>query len=122
MQQLTQVLLDLGDRSEAAVQIERARMLLTSLQDGAEVQMTRLDQFEQQVAGRPGAAMLAEPLTEREIAVLHLLRGTLSLRGIGYELHLSANTIKTHVQAIYRKLGVSTRRDAVERGHLVGLL
>jgi LuxR family transcriptional regulator, maltose regulon positive regulatory protein len=121
MQQLTQVLLDLGDRSEAAVQVERARMLLTSLQDGAEVQIIRLDQFEQQIAGRPSAVALADPLTEREIAVLHLLRGTLSLRGIGYELHLSANTVKTHVQAIHRKLGVSTRHDAIERGHVAGL-
>ena len=45
--------------------------------------------------------------------MLHLLQGTLSLREIGQELHLSANTIKTHAQAIYRKLGVSTRHDAV---------
>jgi hypothetical protein len=35
---------------------------------------------------------------------------------------LSANTIKTHVQAIYRKLGVSMRRDAVEQGREAGLL
>ena len=41
---------------------------------------------------------------------------------IGQELHLSANTIKTHSQAIYRKLGVSTRHDAVRQGHDAGLL
>ncbi len=65
---------------------------------------------------------LADPLTEREVAVLRLLQGTLSLREIGQELHLSANTIKTHAQAIYRKLGVSTRHDAVARGREVGRL
>ena len=65
---------------------------------------------------------LADPLTEREVAVLRLLQGTLSLREIGQELHLSANTIKTHAQAIYRKLGVSTRHDAVVRGREVGRL
>ena len=54
--------------------------------------------------------------------MLHLLQGTLSLREIGQELHLSPNTIKTHAQAIYRKLGVSTRHDAVERGRQVGRL
>ncbi len=54
--------------------------------------------------------------------MLHLLQGTLSLREIGQELHLSANTIKTHSQAIYRKLGVSTRHDAVLHGHDAGLL
>jgi ATP/maltotriose-dependent transcriptional regulator MalT len=56
------------------------------------------------------------------VAVLRLLQGPPSLREIGQELHLSANTIKTHVQAIYRKLGVSMRRDAVEQGREAGLL
>jgi len=53
--------------------------------------------------------------------VLRLLRGTLSLREIGQELHLSPNTIKTHTRLIYRKLGVSTRRQAVEQGHRAGI-
>ena len=52
--------------------------------------------------------VLGAPLTEREAAVLRLLRGSLSLREIGQELYLSQNTIKTHTQAIYRKLGVSS--------------
>jgi ATP/maltotriose-dependent transcriptional regulator MalT len=34
---------------------------------------------------------------------------------------VSANTIKTHTQAIYRKLGVSGRFDAVEAARLLGL-
>jgi len=53
---------------------------------------------------------------------LRLLRGTLSLREIGLELYVSANTVKTHTQAIYRKLGVSTRHDAVEQGRQAGIL
>jgi LuxR family transcriptional regulator, maltose regulon positive regulatory protein len=65
--------------------------------------------------------LLVEPLTERELAVLHLLAGTLSLREIGQEMRVSANTIKTHTQAIYRKLGVSGRFDAVEAARLLGL-
>ena len=65
---------------------------------------------------------LAAPLSEREVAVLRLLRGTLSRREIGQELHVSANTIKTHTQAIYRKLGVSTRHDAVRQGEQAGIL
>jgi len=63
----------------------------------------------------------AAPLTEREIAVLHLLGGTLSLREIGQELFVSANTVKTHTQAIYRKLGVSSRTEAVEQGRELGI-
>jgi LuxR family maltose regulon positive regulatory protein len=53
--------------------------------------------------------------------VLRLLRGTLSLREIGQELHLSPNTIKTHTRVIYRKLGVSTRHQAVEQGRRAGI-
>ena len=53
--------------------------------------------------------------------MLRLLRGTLSLREIGQELYLSQNTIKTHARAIYRKLGVSTRHDAVAKGREIGV-
>ena len=65
---------------------------------------------------------MAEPLTEREVAVLRLLGGTLSLREIGQELFVSVNTVKTHTQWIYRKLGVTTRHDAVEQGKHAGIL
>ena len=119
---LTQVLLDMGDRSGAAALIEQARLLLASLPDPAQTLLARLERLERQIAGRPKVVSLADPLTEREVAVLRLLQGPLSLREIGQELHLSANTIKTHVQAIYRKLGVSMRRDAVEQGREAGLL
>ena len=53
--------------------------------------------------------------------MLRLLAGSLSLREIGQELYVSANTIKTHTQAIYRKLGVSTRHDAVARARQLGI-
>jgi LuxR family maltose regulon positive regulatory protein len=86
------------------------------------MQWTRLVRLDRLMAGQSRTASLADPLTEREVAVLRLLRGTLSLREIGRELHLSQNTIKTHARAIYRKLGVSTRPDAVEKGREAGLL
>ncbi len=73
--------------------------------------------------GRQGRhAAPVESLTESEIRVLRLLRGSLSLREIAAELFLSPNTIKTHTQAIYRKLGVSTRADAIVRGRDTGVL
>jgi len=73
------------------------------------------------VMGCEETAPLAEPLTEREVAVLRLLGSSLSLREIGQELFVSANTVKTHTQAIYRKLGVSARHDAVVRGNQRGI-
>ena len=65
---------------------------------------------------------LAEQLTEREVRVLQLLYGSLSRREIAAELGVSPNTIKTHTQAIYRKLGVFTRHDAITRGQDTGIL
>jgi LuxR family maltose regulon positive regulatory protein len=117
------LLLDIGDRRGAAALLDDARDILTSLPDGAEAQLTRLGQLERRIATRqPRVITLASPLTERETAVLQMLGGTLSLREIGQELHLSQNTIKTHTQAIYRKLGVSTRHDAIDKGREIGVL
>ncbi len=119
---LAPVLLDLGDRSGALASLDEARQLLAAWPDGSETLWTRLVRLDRLLAGQLRAASLADPLTEREVAVLRLLRGTLSLREIGQELHLSQNTIKTHVQAIYRKLGVSARPDAIEKGRQADLL
>jgi LuxR family transcriptional regulator, maltose regulon positive regulatory protein len=51
-----------------------------------------------------------------------MLRGPMSIAEIAQELELSPNTIKTHTQAIYRKLGVSARPAAVARARELGLL
>ena len=120
---LASVLLDVGDRPGAAALLDEAREILTLLPDGAEAQLTRLERLERRIATRQSRVIsLADPLTEREAAVLRLLGGTLSLREIGRELNLSKNTIKTHTRAIYRKLGVSTRHEAVAKGREIGVL
>ncbi len=119
---LAPVLSALGDRPGATALADEARLLLVSAPDGADAQLARLDQLERQFAGPPRALRSRGPLTEREVTVLRLLRGTLSVREIGEQLCVSQNTIKTHVSAIYRKLGVSSRQDAVARGHDIGTL
>jgi LuxR family maltose regulon positive regulatory protein len=117
------LLIDTGDPAQAAALLAEAREVLTTLPDGAQAQLARLERLASRQTARPAVTRhIAEPLTEREEAVLRLLRGPLSLREIGQELFLSANTIKTHTRAIYRKLGVSTRAEAVESGHEAGLL
>ena len=118
---LAQVLLDTGDRAGAAELANEAREVLTALPDGAQAQRARLEALEQQLTSRRRAVPSAEALTDREAAVLRLLRGTMSLRDIGQEMFISPNTVKTHTQAIYRKLGVSTRREAVDRAKHLGL-
>jgi ATP/maltotriose-dependent transcriptional regulator MalT len=121
MFRLVPVLADLGDRAEGAALLGEARRVLTSLPDGAEAQLARLDQLERRLPHRPPVAP-GEPVTEREREVLRLLQGTLSLRDIGRELYLSPNTIKTHTRALYRKLGVSDRQDALAKARELGLL
>ncbi len=121
MVRLAAVLDDLGERPAAAALAGEARQLLTTCPDGAQAQWDRLHRLERRLMrARPGAA--GDPLTARQVTVLRLLQGTLSLREIGQELYLSPNTVKTHTQAAYRKLGVSTRQDAVARAQQIGVL
>ncbi len=72
--------------------------------------------------GRAGGGEVLDPPSAAELAVLRLLASDLSAREIGAELFLSPNTIRTHTQAIYRKLGVNSRADAVARAHALGLI
>ena len=65
---------------------------------------------------------IVEQLTERETAVLRYLPTSLSQREIASELFVSANTVKTHSAAIYRKLAVSSRKAAVQAARDLGLL
>jgi len=119
---LGQVVLDQGNRARAERLAGAAREVLTELPDGADAQRARLEALEGRLASPRRAAVLAEPLTGREEAVLRLFDGDRSLRKIAKELYVSLNTVKTHTQSIYRKLGVSDRKDAVARGRDLGLL
>ena len=73
--------------------------------------------------GRPPVPSgLVEPLSERELDVLRLLRGDLSGPEIANELVVSLNTVRTHTKNIYAKLGVTSRRAAVRRAEELELL
>ncbi len=119
---LAQVKLELGDRAGAEGLADEARYLLSTLPGDAGAPQARLAALDRRIAGHSRVVSPDEPLTEREVAVLRLLGSTLSLREIGQELYVSANTIKTHTQAVYRKLGVSARHDAVEQARKRGIL
>jgi LuxR family maltose regulon positive regulatory protein len=119
---LASVLHDLGDLSEAAALLGEAADLLASLPDGAEAQRARLRRLERRLTAPVPAAPLTAALTQRERAVLWLLQGGLSQREIAQELSVSLNTVKTHTRAIYRKLGVSSRPEAIARGRGLGIL
>jgi LuxR family maltose regulon positive regulatory protein len=57
-----------------------------------------------------------------ELRVLELLPTHLSLAQMAERLCVSTNTVKTHSKALYRKLGVSSRAEAVEEARTLGLL
>ena len=66
--------------------------------------------------------MAPSSLTPAELRVLSLMPTHLSFREMGRRLYISANTVKTHAHAVYRKLDVSSRSDAVLRARSMGLL
>jgi LuxR family transcriptional regulator, maltose regulon positive regulatory protein len=78
--------------------------------------LDRLRRAAAEGAGRSqeGRADLVESLTERERDVLRFLASRLTVREIADELYLSVNTLKFHLKAIYRKLGVNSRAEAAE--------
>jgi LuxR family transcriptional regulator, maltose regulon positive regulatory protein len=72
-------------------------------------------------AAEPGATS-GEPLSAAELRVLELLPSDLTYREIAARLYLSLNTVRTHGQRIRRKLGASTRDEAVSAARRLELL
>ena len=64
----------------------------------------------------------ASALSGAELRVLPLLATHLSFPGIGAEMFLSPHTVKSQAMSIYRKLGASSRHQAVTRARDLGLL
>jgi LuxR family maltose regulon positive regulatory protein len=69
-----------------------------------------------------GVEPLAEHLSERELEVLRLVAAGMKNAEIAKELFVVIGTIKSHLNSIYRKLGVSSRTRAVSRARHLGLL
>ena len=75
-----------------------------------------------ELTGQPWIEPLVEPLTERELAVLGGLVEGLSNPQIGQRLYISVGTVKAHTAAIFRKLDVANRTEAVARAKDLKLL
>jgi LuxR family transcriptional regulator, maltose regulon positive regulatory protein len=65
---------------------------------------------------------LVEPLTNRELEVIDLLAQRMSNKEIAAKLFISPETVKRHTINIYQKLGVNSRREAVDKAHALDLL
>ena len=76
-----------------------------------------LERFDAQASRPAGTAdAVSVPLTDSERAVLRFLPSHMTNEEISQALFLSINTVKTHLRSAYRKLGVSSRREAIARG------
>ncbi|RLK58289.1 LuxR C-terminal-related transcriptional regulator [Actinokineospora cianjurensis] len=83
----------------------------------------RLDGFAvRTLSALPAAAATTDPLTTRELELLLELPSMRTVDEIAESMFVSANTVKTHLRGIYRKLGVRQRRDAVVVARRQGLL
>jgi LuxR family maltose regulon positive regulatory protein len=111
-----------GDRAGARALVDQARQLIEQFADPG-LLPALLKQTDRALASPPRRRVeAAAPLTERELVVLWLLPTRLSTREIGRELSVSATTVRSQVQAIYRKLQASTRTEAVAHARELGLL
>ena len=111
-----------GDLAGARTLLERAREEIDQLADPG-VLVSLLEQSRRMLGSAPRRRIEgATPLTDRELTVLRLLPTRLSTTEIGHELHVSVNTVRSQVQAVYRKLEVTSRAEAVARARHLRLL
>jgi LuxR family maltose regulon positive regulatory protein len=112
----------LGDRAGARVLIDEVESYLRSQPDAAGSR-ARLHAVTERLGAARGALPVGpSSLTTAELRVLHLLPTNLSIADIAERLYVSRNTAKSHAAAVYRKLGVSSRSEAVTVARQGGLL
>jgi LuxR family transcriptional regulator, maltose regulon positive regulatory protein len=114
--------LSLGDLAGARTLMREIDELLTRRPGlgtlAGQAQALKAQLAQQRGSITPGASSL----TAAELRLLPLLPTYLPFTEIAAELFLSPNTIKTQASSIYRKLGASTRSQAVTRARQLGLL
>ena len=124
--ELQQALLhhDVGAQESARAALRTARAIVADLPDPRFDGRIRAAENAIRFVARDAAALPvgARELTDRERAVLHLLPHRLGRRELARQLHVSENTVKTHLTSIRHKLGVNGRASIVDRAIELGLL
>ena len=120
--ELADAYVTLRDREAARHMLDEARGIL-SVRPDLGVLGDEVERLESEVSAMPEAnAGGNSGLTRAELRLLPLLSTHLSFREIGDRLHVSRNTIKTQAISVYRKLGVSSRSEAVGVAEDLGLV
>jgi LuxR family maltose regulon positive regulatory protein len=118
--ELARSYITLADPSGAAAVLRQVHDILQQRPDLG-VLPGLADQLQCKLAKIKAVAVGASSLTAAELRLLPLLSTHLSFREIGERLYVSSHTVKTQVYSAYRKLGVSSRSEAVTRTHELGL-
>ena len=115
------VALNIGDGALARVLLSEARDQMTPdlAQSAAQDILEATEAVLEVTVNQPGSVAA---LTAAEMRVLQFLPSHLTFPQIGEHLFLSANTVKTHALSIYRKLGATSRNEAVMRAQTLGLV
>ena len=118
---LAQAALVLGDRN-AARSLTHEAVLARRLDPTCSHLNTKLDSLKSVLGGADGSQRDPLSISTAELRVLAYLPTHLSLGDIAERVFVSRNTVKSHVAAIYRKLGVVSRAEAVAAADRLGLL
>ena len=102
--------------------VGEARGMLRHCADPGPLVTMWLAEEQRAEAARTRQQGLFEPLTDRELTILRMLPTSASLRELAADLFVTLNTLKTHLRAIYRKLGAESREEAVIRAREGGLI
>jgi LuxR family transcriptional regulator, maltose regulon positive regulatory protein len=114
--------LRLSDAAGARPELVRMSRALRTLPDAPLLRRWIDDAWARADAFAAGAVAGPSRLTLAELRVVRLLPSHLSTREIAARLHVSANTVKTQAHAVYRKLDVCSRSEAVARARQIGLV
>jgi LuxR family maltose regulon positive regulatory protein len=116
---LARTALRLDDPALASQMLEEGRRLMRQLPDGG-LLGEWIDHAEAAVATVSASGVTN--LTPAELRVLQHMPTHLSIAEIAETIFVSSNTVKTQAHGIYRKLGVSSRREAVDEARRLGLI
>ena len=118
--EMTRSYIALGDFGGAAAVLAQARGIIRQRPDLGFFPAAA-EQLRANLATTRARAVGASSFTAAELRLMPLLSTHLSYQEIGERLYISKNTVKTQAYSAYRKLGVSTRSDAVIRARELGL-
>jgi LuxR family transcriptional regulator, maltose regulon positive regulatory protein len=118
--ELGRACLALDDAAGVRVALRQARDVLRRRPDLG-ILPTQVDELRSKIDASRGGIAGVSSLTPAELRLVPLLSTHLSFREIGERLYVSQHTVKTQAMSVYRKLGVSSRGQAVKRLQELGL-